>query len=134
MIYEPEEVKKDFIERADELVFVKDGFSFWAMIAPPIWMIYHRLWWPLIGFFIVLGFLQISTYLLGISPDDGGLLFVGLLIVFGFLANDFRRMMLEYSHYKLIGAVVGHSQLECERRFFDNWSPLMGRSREEAIK
>ncbi len=123
-IYEPREVKKDLVARADELVFVKDGFSGWAMLAAPFWMIYHRLWIPLIGFVIALTVLQTIAHLFGAPEESNGLLFVGLSLGFGFLANDIRRILLERRGYRLVGAVAGHSQIECERRFFANWLPL----------
>ncbi len=29
---------------ADRAVFVRDGFAFWAFVAPVIWLLWHRLW------------------------------------------------------------------------------------------
>ncbi|NKB51599.1 MAG: hypothetical protein GKR97_05140 [Rhizobiaceae bacterium] len=31
----------------DSLVAVPEGPATWALLAPPIWLIAHRLWWPL---------------------------------------------------------------------------------------
>jgi len=28
----------------DRFVFVRDGFSFWAFLLAPLWMLRHRLW------------------------------------------------------------------------------------------
>ena len=123
-IYEPLEPQEDLVTRADELVFVKDGFSFWAMVGSVFWMIYHHLWLPLIGFLLAITLLSTLAYLFGASPDAGGVLFVGLSVALGFLANDIRRMVLEKNRYKMIGAIAGHSKIECERRFFSSWSPL----------
>lgn len=132
-VYEPDEVKEQLVEQADELVFIKDGFAFWAMIFPIFWLMYHRLWLPLVGFIVVLGILQILAYLFEISQDSQTMMFVGISFAFGFLANDIRRIVLERRDYQLVGAVAGVSQLECERRFFDNWSPLVsGLQYEEA--
>ena len=30
--------------RRDRFVFVRDGFSFWAFLLAPLWMLWHRLW------------------------------------------------------------------------------------------
>ena len=38
---------------------------------------------------------------------------------------------LEKDDYHMIGAIAGPSQIECERRFFHNWSPLSNRLRDE---
>ena len=123
-IHEPYKVKRYLIERADELVFVADGFSFWAMLAAPFWMVYHRMWVALIGFVVAFGVLRFLGYLFGAPIDAGGLLYLGLSLAFGFVANDIRRYFLEREEYQLVGAIVGATQLECERRFFDIWPPL----------
>ncbi len=123
-IYEPFDPQKELVARADELIFIKDGFSLWAMIGSVFWMIYHHLWIPLIGFLLAIGLLTGLAHLFGAAPGAGGILFVGLSIALGFLANDIRRAVLERQQYKMIGAIAGHTKIECERRFFSNWSPL----------
>jgi hypothetical protein len=124
-IYEPATVRHDIIDRAEDLVFVKDGFAFWAMAMPVIWLIYHRLWWGLAGFLVALGVLQGLAWLAGVDSESGtGLVSMGLSLAFGFLANDIRRRTLEHKRYALVGTVTGASQLDCERRFFDSWEPL----------
>ncbi|MCP4934971.1 MAG: DUF2628 domain-containing protein [bacterium] len=123
-IYEPIEPQKELVARADELIFVKDGFSFWAMTGSVFWMIYHHLWIPLIGFIVAIGLLTGLAHLFGGVPGAGGILFVGLSIALGFLANDIRRAVLERQQYQMIGAIAGHSKIECERRFFSHWSSL----------
>lgn len=130
-IYEPAKIEKDPVARADELLFIKDGFAFWAMIAPPLWMIYHHLWRPLIGFVVVLILVKALIWLFGLEPQAGSLLIIGLSIGFGFLANDIRRLFLEKDQYHMIGAISGPSQIECERRFFYNWHPLSNRLQNE---
>ena len=131
-IYEPGKPRSGLVARADDLVFVKDGFSLWAMIGSFFWLIYHHLWLPLIGFFVVLAGLLGLSQLFGASPDTGGILFLGLSIALGFLANDIRRAVLKRQQYVVIGAIAGHSKIECERRFFANWSPLRDSLKAEA--
>ena len=131
-IYEPLAPQKELLARADELIFVKDGFSFWAMIGSVFWMIYHHLWIPLIGFLLAIGLLSALAHLFGADPGAGGILFVGLSIALGFLANDIRRAVLERQQYKMIGAIAGHTKIECERRFFNDWSPLQNSLSNEA--
>jgi Protein of unknown function (DUF2628) len=133
-VYEPHQVEQDLVARADELVFVKDGFAGWAMIGSVFWMVYYRLWMPLIGFVVAFGVLVGLAYLFGASTAASGLLFLGLSVSFGFLANDIRRLVLENEDYKMIGAIAGPSKIECERRFFHNWSPLSNRLHYEETK
>ena len=49
-VHEPPNPPADRIERADKLVFVKDGFSWMAALFAPLWMLVHRLWWALLGY------------------------------------------------------------------------------------
>src|SRR5947199_7926058 len=35
---------------ADRLVFVRDGFHFWAFLFGPLWLAWHRLWLALLGY------------------------------------------------------------------------------------
>lgn len=121
-IYEPRTVPEDPVKRAAAVVFVKDGFSFWAMLAAPFWLVHHRLWLALAGFVAAFAVLQVVAGLAGLPGASGAVLYGGLSVAFGVLANDIRRFFLERSSYGMIGAIAGNSRLECEQRFFANWS------------
>ena len=60
-VHEPPDPPADRIDRAEKLVFVKDGFSWAAALFGPLWMIFHRLWWALLGFVLIAGGLQLSA-------------------------------------------------------------------------
>ena len=34
----------------ERFVFVRDGFSFWAFLLAPLWLLWHRLWLVLLGY------------------------------------------------------------------------------------
>ena len=34
----------------ERFVFVRDGFSFWALLLGPLWMLRHRMWLVLLGY------------------------------------------------------------------------------------
>ena len=42
----------------ERFVFVRDGFSFWAFLLGPLWMLWHRLWLVLIGYLVLVILLQ----------------------------------------------------------------------------
>ena len=124
-VHEPEKTPDNPLAHADELVFIKDGFAWWAALAPLLWLIYHRLWLPLVGFVAVFAAFSLLGGLLGVSGEPGGnLLAIGLSIGFGFIANDLRRFMLERDGYRLVSVVAGFSPEECERRFYKDWPPM----------
>ena len=37
-----------------DLAFVRDGFSFWAFLFPPLWLLWHRLWIEALATVVVL--------------------------------------------------------------------------------
>ena len=39
----------------ERFAFVRDGFSWWAFLFAPLWMLRHRMWLVLIGYVVVVG-------------------------------------------------------------------------------
>ena len=105
----------------ERFVFVRDGFSFWAFLLAPLWMLRHRMWLVFLGYVIVTVALQVGLRLIGASTTVitvAGLL-VSLLI--GFEAASLRRFTLWRRRWKNVGIVVGDDAESAERRFFDAW-------------
>ncbi len=108
-------------DRAEELMFVKDGFSLFAALLPPVWMLVNRLWLVLAGYVIVVLSLIILFGVLAI-PDfwlNYALLALSLLI--GFEADSLIRWTLNRRAWRQVGNVTGATKEDCERRFFDSW-------------
>jgi Protein of unknown function (DUF2628) len=105
----------------DRFVFVRDGFSFWAFLLAPLWMLRHRLWLVLVGYVIVAVALQVGLRLIGAS--SGVIITVSLLLALlvGFEAATLRRFTLARRRWKNVGIVVGDDLESAERRFFDAW-------------
>lgn len=103
------------------IVFVRDGFHFWAFIAAWLWMLCHRMWLVLVLYLVV------STAIVGAlryaGVGDGGLVIVGLLIALlvGIEASTLRRFTLARRGWKNVGIVSGEDREDAERRFFDAW-------------
>lgn len=118
-VHEPPDAPSDRIDRAEVLVFVKDGFSWTAALFTPIWLIVYRLWWPLLGYVIVSALLA----WLGSTLASGWttLASLALHLLVGFEADTLRRWSLERRGWRAVGSVTGRSTDECERRFFDIW-------------
>ena len=53
----------------DRFVFVRDGFSFWAFLFAPLWMLRHRLWLVFVGYVIVAVSLQVGLRLIGARAE-----------------------------------------------------------------
>jgi hypothetical protein len=102
-------------------VFVRDGFSFWAFLLSPLWMLRHRLWLVLIGYLVVAVALQVAVAMLGASASV--MFGVGFLLslLVGFEAATLRRFTLARRGWQSVGIVVGDDVESAERRFFDVW-------------
>ena len=122
-IHERPDPAADRIDRAEALVFVKDGFSWAAALFAPLWLIVHRLWWPLLGYVVVSGAFQLPQLFLTVDQRWLGLATVALHVLIGFEADSLRRWGLERRGWHSVGTVSGKTAAECERRFFDTWLP-----------
>jgi len=69
----------------ERFVFVRDGFSFWAFLLPPLWMLWHRLWLMFLGYVIVATALQVALNLIGASA--------GVMLAVGALLSAFQRKL-----------------------------------------
>jgi hypothetical protein len=120
-VHEPPNPPSDRIDRAEGLVFVKDGFSWMAALFTPIWLIVHRLWWPLLGYALLTGLvLQFAARL---DSDWAGLVSIALHLLIGLEADTLRRWQLDRRGWRSVGSVTGRTAEECERRFFEMWLP-----------
>jgi hypothetical protein len=102
-------------------VFVRDGFSWWAFLVTPLWMLRHRLWLALAIYLVVAAALDAGLRALGVSLVT--LIVASLLIslLVGLEAGTLRRFKLARRHWRNIGVVTGDDLEDAERRFFDAW-------------
>jgi hypothetical protein len=104
----------------DRFVFVKDGFSWPALVIPFLWMLWHRMWLTLVGFLVFL------AAVVGLSHvgADGEAVLIGLggLLILGFEGNNLRRLSLRWRGFQEVGSAVGEDLEEAEIRFFNAWS------------
>jgi len=126
-VHEPPNPPADRIDRAESLVFIKDGFSWVAVpFAPvwaPIWLIAHRLWWPLLGFVVLIVGFELVKRMTGVDQRWVGLAGWALALMIVFEGDTLRRWALERRGWRTLGSVTGKTAAECERRFFETWLP-----------
>jgi Protein of unknown function (DUF2628) len=122
-VHEPPDAPGDRLDRAESLVFVKDGFSWFAAAFGPFWMAANRLWLVLIGYLVLTGALQGLFWSLGWDQRPLSIVMAGLGLLVGLEADTLRRWTLQRHGWQMIGSVNGRNSEDCERRFFDNWLP-----------
>jgi hypothetical protein len=133
-VHEPPMHAAGALADAERFVFVRDGFSFWAFIAAPLWMLWHRMWLVLLGYVLLTGIVLAALVVLGAS--QAALVVVGLSIALlvGLEANTLRRVTLRRRGWRNVAIVSGHDVEDAEQRFFDAWLHRAPAPRDNAAK
>ena len=105
----------------ERFAFVRDGFSFWAFLLAPLWMLRHRLWLVFVGYVILAIALQIGLRSIDASSPVTVTVGALLALLVGFEAATLRRFTLARRRWDNVGIVVGSDLESAERRFFDAW-------------
>ena len=127
-VHEREDESGDISDRADKIVFVKEGYAWIALVMPLLWLLYHGMWLVLAGFVALMVALQGVFSLSGIGGDVAGPATFVISAMFALLANDLRRWTLGLRGYHLVEPVSGRDLEECEERFFTDWLAAQGGS------
>jgi hypothetical protein len=122
-VHEPPAPNADRIDRATELEFVKDGFSWLTLICPPLGFLAKGLWLLAIVYVFAAGLLAYALEKLKVDQQWAGLLFLAINVYLGFEISSLKRWMLRQKGWRTLGVVNGKNIAECERRFFEGWLP-----------
>ena len=109
-VHEPPGPRAERIERAENLVFVRDGFSWAAALFAPIWLLLNRLWLAFLGYIVVVAALGFGLAMLDAEHWTGWAI-LALHLLVGFEADTLRRRKLERRGWRLVGTVTGPSRL-----------------------
>ena len=120
-VHEPPPQRSEQTGDPARFVFVRDGFSFWAFLFGPFWMLRHQMWLVLLGYAIVFVALELLLKLFGVS--EGASFVAGLLLALlvGLEASTLHRFTLGRRKWTNVGVIVGDDLENAERRFFDGW-------------
>jgi hypothetical protein len=110
----------------DQFVFVRDGFSFWAFVFGPLWLLYQRLWLAFAGYMILSIAVEVMLNLLHTSGGIRLAVMAVIAIWMGLEAVSLRRWTLSRRKWRQLGVVVADDREAAERRFFDRWTMMRG--------
>jgi len=122
-VHEPPSVPADRVDRAESLVFIKEGFSWGAALFGPLWLLAYRLWWPFLAYGLAYGAIEAVRLARFIDQRWIGLGLFALNLLLAFEGDSLRRWALARRGWRLLGTANGRNRVECERRFFDAWLP-----------
>src|ERR1700710_2270275 len=105
-VHAPVAAGPDVRGATDKLVFVRDGFYFWAFLLGPFWLAWRRLWLALLGYIAVSIVGAVALFLLhaGGSTRLAVMLLIALLL--GFEAASLRRWTLSRGKWRQLDIVV----------------------------
>ncbi len=106
----------------DRIVFVRDGFHFWAFVAAILWLIWHRLWLALLGYLAFSLVLEGALWAAGAGASTRMWAMAVVALFMGFEAASLRRWTLSRRKWRQIDLVVADDEEAAERKFFARWS------------
>lgn len=106
-----------------DLVLVKEGFSWPALILGPIWFAWMGVWRWLIAYLVALAIFSVAlAWLDGVEGIDS-VIGVALAVFFAGHANDARRAALARRGYRFAGLTQARGVAEAEHRALADWPP-----------
>ncbi len=122
-VHEPPEPGGTRLERAERLLFVKEGFSWRVALLGPFYLLARGDWLALAAY-VVLALVAAGVLsLVGVGNEWFSLMFVLLNALMAFEASELKRWSIGRAGWHEIGTVSGRGQEEAERRFFEAWLP-----------
>lgn len=105
-----------------QVVAVGSGFSWWAAIFPPLWLLRHRLWLGLFGYLLLSLLWGIALELGDIAEPAATVLALGLSFLIGAMAADYRRWTLARRGWRFRGVLRAEDATEAEERHIHDHS------------
>ncbi len=108
----------------ERLVFLRDGFSWGALVFSALWMLFHRMWTVFLGYLVLS--LVIEAVSFGAGSYTSSILAVCVALLLGLEGSTLRQWSLERKGWQAIGLVNASSLEEAETRFFLTWNGRIG--------
>lgn len=111
----------------EQLVFVRDGFYFWAFVASIFWLLWHRLWLATFGYLVITMAAEIAMWSFGVGSGARFVVMAVIALLVGLEAGSLRRWKLSRRKWRQLDIVVADSEEAAERRFFERWNSKTAR-------
>ena len=120
-VHAPKSFGVDVRTPPENVVFVRDGFYFWALVGGALWLIWNRLWLALLGYVALTFVVEVILRLLGASPLADFLVMAIIALLLGLEAGSLRRWSLSRGKWRQLDIVTAPNEQAAEQRFFDRW-------------
>jgi hypothetical protein len=116
LVFEPDAATPDAAAR---VAFVRDKFSWPALLFTPLWLLWHRLWLAFVIFCAVGILISSALYYFGLQNTVADLALVLPSLVVAFEATQLRAFRLVRRGYREADAVLADDLEGAERRYFE---------------
>jgi len=105
----------------DKIVFLRDGFSFYAFFFGPFWLVWSRAWIAAAAWTLLLTLIGLAAWKLKVPRDAISSLGLTLAVWLGFEGERLIAWTLARRGYAEQDVVVADSEEEAEEAFFHRW-------------
>ncbi|WP_454914655.1 DUF2628 domain-containing protein [Xanthobacter sediminis] len=105
------------------VVFVREAFSWLALLFAPLVLLYHRLWLVLLAYVAVSVLMGIALSLGGAPQASIEVVMAGFNLLIAFELPSLRGRKLARLGYEEEGVVIASRRDIAEQRFFAAWAP-----------
>ena len=120
-VHEPPRRAAGAVADPERIVFVREGFSFWALLFTVRWMARYRMWLVLVLYLVIVGIVETALRFAGVGVAGIALVGFAIALLVGLEAATLRRFALRRRGFHDIGIVSGADLEDAERRFFNSW-------------
>jgi hypothetical protein len=112
-------IKKNQADKIEDVILIKEGFSFAAFILSGIWFLYHKMWREV----LLLILLNCALVFLGkfLSTSSATLLEIAFSFMVALNANQYFLDHLKKKNYQFVGVVFGQNLAEAKVNFMGNF-------------
>jgi hypothetical protein len=121
-VYAPPAKQPEDTVDPETFAFVRDGFSFWAFLFGPLWMLRHRMWLVLPGYILLLVVVELGLHFLRVSGTASTIVSLLVALLVGLEAAPLRAFTFRRRKWPLVGVIAANDRDAAERRFFSLWA------------
>lgn len=118
-VFEPPVLPGSPVEDAQNLVFVRHGWSLAALLIPVVWMLARRLWWVLLAYLVLVIAIQVASF--AISPVYTAGLSVVVALVVMVEAGQLRLESMLAKGYREVAVIDAKNLADAEHHYFTHW-------------
>jgi uncharacterized protein DUF2628 len=106
---------------ADRVVFLREKFSWPALVFTPFWLLWRRLWLGFLGWLVLSIAIAAGLTALGLKGWAGFAAGAIPSLIAGFEATALKRRKLVRRGFREVAVIVADDRDSAERRFFAAW-------------